>query len=375
MDRRSEAIAQLLETALSERFAAPVTEVIQAIPIPVAIVHAGDLRLLTLNELMAELLNRPANEAVGQSIVDLTPAPHPLSDPRPYRRVARAERGFETNLVIGNRPWQWFIRPLKGPPRSVDHLLVGLIGSVEPGPLHDLPRLLESNETKTEFLNLAAHELRTPLGVIHGYASLLAQGGLSTEHQRLAGDRIYEKAKQLSRLISDLAMVARLDELGPSMATDQIDLVGLIEPTVLELQRRFPDLAVELQFSDPAALCRGNPYWLSLAIRELLDNAVRFRPGPTGRIDVSITAKGDGFMVSVLDDGFGIAEAHQRLLFNRFARVETEENQHLVGMGIGLYMVREVALAHGGRVAVKSRPGSGSEFILDLPGVQTGKRE
>ena len=59
MDRRSEAIAQLLETALSERFATPVTEVIQAIPIPVAIVHAGDLRLLTLNELMAALLNHP----------------------------------------------------------------------------------------------------------------------------------------------------------------------------------------------------------------------------------------------------------------------------------------------------------------------------
>ena len=367
MDRRSEAIAQLLETALSERFATPVTEVIQAVPIPVAIVHAGDLRVLTLNEPMAGVLNRPSTDAVGRSIVDLTPAPHPLSDPRPYRRVAGGGRPFESTVVIGSEAWRWFIRPLKGPDRSVDHLLAGLTGSAAPLPGDEVARLQEVNATKTEFLNLAAHELRTPLGVIHGYASLLHQGELSVTHQHLAGLRIYEKAKQLSRLITDLTLVARLDELGPSLPTSALDLVAVLEPMVDEMKRRFADLAIDLQVAQPAAPVAANPDWLQLAVRELLDNAVRFRPGPSGRIDISITLTADAWAVSVLDDGFGIPMADQGRLFKRFARIETEANQHLVGMGIGLYMVREVALAHRGRVTMNSRPGSGSEFSLELP--------
>ena len=367
MDRRSEAIAQLLETALSERFLAPVTEVIQAVPIAVAILHAEDLRILTLNDPMAALLSHPATQAVGRSIVELNSVSHPLADRRPYREVARSGRSFEATPLIGNRFWQWFIRPLKGGDRSIDHLLVGLIPGAEPLPGGDLARLLEMNATKAEFLNLAAHELRTPLGVIHGYASLLEQGGLSAEHQHLAGVRIYEKAKHLSRLITDLSLVARLDELGPSLARIELDLVELLEPVVEELQRRFPDLAIDFQFPPAPAEVTGSAYWLRLAIRELLDNAIRFRPSRSGRIDVSISSSPGCWVVSVLDDGFGIRPADQQLLFERFARIETEENQHQVGMGIGLYMVREVARAHGGRILVSSRPGGGSEFALELP--------
>ena len=69
----------------------------------------------------------------------------------------------------------------------------------------------------------------------------------------------------------------------------------------------------------------------------------------------------------VVDDGFGIDPTDQAQLFKRFARIETDANRHLVGMGIGLYLVQEVARAHGGRVLVDSRPAAGSEFTLELP--------
>ena len=367
MDRRSEAIAQLLETALSERFLTPVTEVIQAVPIAVAIVHAEDLRILTLNDAMAALLGRPAAEAVGRSIVELNPASDPLADRRPYREVASSGRAFEATPLIGSRFWQWFIRPLQGGDHSIDHLLVGLIAGAEPLPGGDLARLLEMNAAKGEFLNLAAHELRTPLGVIHGYASLLAQGGLSEEHQHLAGKRIYEKAKHLSRLINDLSLVARLDELGPSLPREKLDLVGLLEPVVEELQRRFPDMAIDFRFSESRSEIIGNAYWLRLAVRELLDNAIRFRPSPGGRIDLGIAPGTASWVVTVVDDGFGIGGWERDQLFQRFGRIETDENQQQVGIGIGLYMVREVALAHGGQVTVSSRAGAGSEFRLELP--------
>lgn len=367
MDRRSEAIAQLLETALSERFLTPVTEVIQAIPIALAIVHAEDLRLLTLNDPMAAVLGRPAAEAVGRSVTELNSPSSPLADPRPYRRVAASGRPFEATPLIGSHYWQWFIRPLRGAEQSTDHLLLGLIAAAEPLPGGDLARLLEVNAVKTEFLNLAAHELRTPLGVIHGYASMLAQGGLSSEHQQLAGVRIYEKAKHLSRLINDLSLIARFDELSPALEKEKIDLVSLVEPVVDEMQRRYPDLAIEFRVPEGSALLTGNAYWLRLAVRELLDNAARFRPGPGGRVDLSLSNGGAGWVISVLDDGYGIRHSDQGQLFQRFAPIQPEQNEHLVGMGIGLYMVREVAEAHGGSLRVSSQAGAGSEFVLELP--------
>ena len=365
MDRRSEALAQLLETALLERFATPAIELLQAMPIPLAVVEAGDLRALAVNELMARVLHRA--DAAGLSISAMLPPAHPLSDPRPYRSAAREGKPVVSTIVIDGQTWEWFIRPLKGEGPSVEYLLTGLVAQPAAPLAGDVARLREMNAAKTEFLNMAAHELRTPLSVILGYGSMLAQGGLSPQHQKLAGARIYEKARQLSRLIMDMSLVGRFDELGPSMAREPIDLVGLMEPMVKDQQRRFADLAIEFSFDVLHAMVNGNPYWLHLALRELLDNAVRFRPGPSGRIDVSLTEADGSWRISVLDDGFGIEPENQGQLFKRFARIETDPNRHLVGMGIGLYLVREVALAHGGRALVESRPGAGSEFTLELP--------
>ena len=364
MDRRSEALAQLLEAALTEQFAMPANELIQAMPIPVAVVHAGDLRALAVNELMARFLHRA--DAAGLTISAMLPPAHPLSDPRPYRAVAAGGMPAVSTIVVDGQTLEWFIQPLKGD-SSIEYLLTGLVAQPAAPLETDVARLREMNAAKTEFLNLAAHELRTPLSVILGYSSMLAQGGLSPEHQKLAGLRIFEKTRQLSRLIMDMSLVGRFDELGPSIATEPIDLVELLEPMVKDQQRRFPDLAIDFRMDVLAAPVRGNPYWLHLAIRELLDNAIRFRPGPTGRIDVSLVEADRHWSVGVLDDGFGVNPQAQGQLFKRFARIETEENRHLVGMGIGLYLVQEVARAHGGRVLVDSRPGVGSEFRFELP--------
>jgi len=367
LDRRSEALAQLLETALSERFASPVMELLSVLPIPLAILHAGDLRIFAINAQMAALVDRPSADAVGLPISELLPAAHPLGDPRPYHESASQDQAVDRNLVLEGVVWRWFIRPLRGDDRIVQYLLVGLLDGGRGPSEGELGRLREVNAAKTEFLNLAAHELRTPLGVIHGYGSLLSQGGLTEEHQRLAGLRIYQKARQLSRLIMDLTLIGRIDELAPGLAREPVDLAGLAQETVADVQRRYPDLAIEIDARKPAAPAEGSPYWLRLAIRELLDNAVRFRPGPTGRVDVRLDGELGFCRLTVLDDGFGIDPAEHGRLWRRFSRIETDENHHLVGMGIGLYLVREVAEAHRGRVSVVSRPGVGSEFTFELP--------
>ena len=365
VDRRSEALAQLLETALSERFAMPVMQVLQALPIPVAIIEARELRLLAVNDAMASFFHRP--DAAGLTITAILPPSHPLSDPRPYRRVAEQGHPFSETILVDGQAWAWFIQPLKGEAETADHCLTGLVAQPA-APLDlDVARLRDMNAAKTEFLNLAAHELRTPLSVIIGYGSLLSQGGLNEEQEKLAGSRVYEKGRRLSRLITDMSLVGRLDELSTGIATERVDLVDLVERIVKDQQRRHPDLAIDLDLKALEAPVQGNASWLHLAVQELLDNAVRFRPTPTGRIGITLSRRGNEVLLSVLDDGFGIHPRHHGQLFKRFARIETPENAHLVGLGIGLYLVQEVARAHAGSIVVQSEPGTGSEFQLKLP--------
>src|SRR5207245_11516059 len=113
-------------------------------------------------------------------------------------------------------------------------------------------------------------------------------GGLTEEHQRLAGLRIYQKARQLSRLIMDLTLIGRIDELAPGLAREPVDLAGLAQETVADVQRRYPDLAIEIAARKPAAQAEGSPSWLRLAIRALLDNAVRRRPGTPARAQLPL---------------------------------------------------------------------------------------
>lgn len=365
MDRRSEVLAQLLETALSERFAMPVMQVLQALPIPLAIIEARELRLLAINDAMAAFFHRP--DAAGLTVTAVLPPTHPFSDPTPYRNVAEQAQPHSEAILVDGQAWAWFIRPLKGDGQTVDHCLIGLVAQPA-APLDlDVGRLRDMNAAKTEFLNLAAHELRTPLSVIIGYGSLLAQGGLNEDQEKLAGARVYEKGRQLSRLITDMSLVGRLDELNGSIAAERVDLVELVERIVKDQQRRHPDLAIDLDLEVLEAPIRGNASWLHLAIQELLDNAVRFRPSPTGRIGITLSRRGNDVTLSILDDGFGIDPRLHGQLFKRFARIETPENSHLIGLGIGLYLVQEVARAHRGSIAVESEPGTGSEFRLQLP--------
>src|SRR5258708_32248089 len=92
-------------------------------PIPLAVIEAGDLRALAVNEWMARVLQRA--DAAGLTISSLLPPAHPLSDPRPFRAVAAGGQPFPTTVVIDGQTWEWFILPPNGPGRSAEHFLTG----------------------------------------------------------------------------------------------------------------------------------------------------------------------------------------------------------------------------------------------------------
>ncbi len=367
MDSQSSGLAELLDTALGERLpdAYWVAELIASIPIGIGIVSAADLAVMAANPAMRTALRISEASVAGRRITDLVPSSHPLADTGPYQHVVRTGQPIDLEAAAsegGRRHYS--IRALKSSSGDVRHLLIGVVELGDAS--EELGRLREVELAKKEFLKLAAHELRTPLAVIIGYASLLAPGGLSPAHQQLAGLRIYQKARQLNRLITGLSQVARFDEIGPGMPKEDLDLAALLAELVRDAQRRALDLAVLLHLDIVAAPVRGNRVWLAIAIQELLENAMRFRPGP-GRVDVQLSDARDRWVITVTDDGFGIDPDDQPRLFQRFSRVETDANRHLVGLGIGLYLVREVAAAHQGHVEVQSASKVGSRFRLELP--------
>ncbi len=367
MDSQSSGLAELLDTALGERLpdAYWVAELIASIPIGIGIVSAADLAVMAANPAMRTALRISEASVAGRRITDLVPSSHPLADTGPYQHVVRTGQPIDLEAAAsegGRRHYS--IRALKSSSGDVRHLLIGVVELGDAS--EELGRLREVELAKKEFLKLAAHELRTPLAVIIGYASLLAPGGLSPAHQQLAGLRIYQKARQLNRLITGLSQVARFDEIGPGMPKEDLDLPALLAELVRDAQRRALDLAVLLHLDIVAAPVRGNRVWLAIAIQELLENAMRFRPGP-GRVDVQLSDARDRWVITVTDDGFGIDPDDQPRLFQRFSRVETDANRHLVGLGIGLYLVREVAAAHQGHVEVQSASKVGSRFRLELP--------
>ncbi len=358
-----EARPSLVETSLEIELQDPrlVAELIAAIPVGVALVHPFDLRIMAANPAMASALEVVPEALLGARVAQVLPENHPLADPRHYREVSATARHLEGRLRHRDRTWGWFLRPLRG-----SGLVYVLAGLVEVGHDVQVDELREINQVKTDFLNLASHELRTPLGVINGYASLLSQGGLTQEHQRLAGLRIYEKGRQLTRLLTGLTQVARLDEIRTAPRDESVDLAGLLVELVGEAQRRSPDLAIEIELNVPEAITRGNAFWLRTAFHEVLDNAARFRAAP-GQVDVVLGELPGAFVVTVRDDGFGIEEGLQPLLFQRFTPIETDTNRHLVGLGIGLFLVREVLVAHGGQIQIQSHPSTGTTATLEIP--------
>jgi signal transduction histidine kinase len=353
----------LVETSLEIELQDPrlVAELIAAIPVGLALVHPFELRILAANPAMASALEVAPEALLGGRVTQVLSAEHPLADPTNYREVTATARYLEGRFQLRDRTWRWFLRPLRG-----TGFLYVVAGLVEVGPDVEVDELRQINQVKTDFLNLASHELRTPLGVINGYASLLSQGGLTEAHQRLAGQRIYEKGVQLTRLITGLTQVARLDEIRTAPRDEAVDLARLLRELVEAAQRRFPDLAIEIELRVPEPNCRGSSFWLRAAFREILDNAARFRGAP-GRVDVVLDERSDAFIVTVRDDGFGIEPSLQPLLFQRFTPIETDTNRHLVGLGIGLFLVRQVLTAHQGQVRIESDPASGTTVILEVP--------
>ena len=229
--------------------------------------------------------------------------------------------------------------------------------------------LREADRRKDEFLAMLAHELRNPLAPIRSAVQILKAGNSDVTHLKTARDIVERQVRHMTRLIDDLVDVARLTQGKISLKKDKVDLatvvsdaVDLARPIISEcghhLTTELPPQSVPLYVDGVR---------LSQALGNLLTNAAKYTP-PGGKIELVGANSGDEIMVTVRDNGIGIAPDMLAHVFDLFTQSERSLDRAQGGLGIGLALVKRLIEMHGGHVEVHSAGiGEGSEFVLRLP--------
>ena len=226
-------------------------------------------------------------------------------------------------------------------------------------------RMAGLERVKSEFLNLVSHELRGPLGVLRGYISMIADGTLRQDQLHEITPLLTAKLQQMEMLVRQMVETARLESENMDLKIEQVDLEDLSESVAQAFRPISPKHEIELIGQDGPYSVLGDRSRLETVISNLVDNAIKYWPDG-GVITVSLARGAKRICVSVRDEGIGIAREDVEKLFRRFAR-PVDDNLGISGVGLGLYISREVARRHGGDILVQSRHGEGSTFTLSLP--------
>ncbi|HOG46240.1 MAG TPA: ATP-binding protein, partial [Anaerolineae bacterium] len=225
----------------------------------------------------------------------------------------------------------------------------------------------EANRLKAELISTLAHEMRTPLTSIKGYASalLMEEATFSLEAQRESLQFIDRECDLLQGLVHDILESSVIDAGLLELSPQPVLLPRLIGSVIAEVERGAPRHSLMADLRD-LPIVEADVNRVAQVLRNLLDNAVKYSPEGS-LIVVRGEVRGDQVVISVADQGMGIAPEHLSRLFDKFFRVKSSLGRHIAGTGLGLPIVRTIVEGHGGRVWAESRVGHGSTFYFTLP--------
>ena len=231
----------------------------------------------------------------------------------------------------------------------------------------------ESSRSKSEFLNMAAHELRTPLSVVSGYLALLAEGsmGAAPPAWKMPIDMLTAKAAELNRIVDDLLLASRMEVKALTGQSFVFDLRDSIEAAIARAEPRALLLQAELsaRLGEEPVLVEADSEHVGRILDNLINNALTYCVG-TPRVTVSCDEPAAP-AVTVRDNGVGVPAAKREAIFERFVRLDDDVLGPVPGTGLGLYISRELARRHGGDLELEETgPEPGSAFTLRLPAAQ-----
>jgi two-component system, OmpR family, sensor histidine kinase KdpD len=225
----------------------------------------------------------------------------------------------------------------------------------------------QSDELKSTLLDALAHEFKTPLTSIKAASTaLLSSDGLEPAQRRELLSVVDEEADRLSILVTEAIQMARIEAGRVHLRRDHQDVPALIESVLEKLKPRTEERAIQVRISSPIPPIWVDRELIEVALRQLIDNALKYSP-PDTPVRVAAEAESGRVIVSVADSGPGIPEAEQTRIFEKFYRADAA--RHVPGAGLGLVIAREIIHANGGEIWVESKPGEGSIFRFSVPAI------
>jgi signal transduction histidine kinase len=234
--------------------------------------------------------------------------------------------------------------------------------------LRDVTEFKKLDALKSEFVSTVSHDLRSPLTLIRGYATMLQMVGELNEQQSGYARKIITSVENMSRLVNNLLDLGRI-EAGITLQLEKVNIQDVLDKVVsgLQLQAAQKLIQLDLEIPDQAdLLIEADQALLQQALYNLVENAIKYTEAD-GTVNVNLHSHEDRIIFEVRDSGIGIAPADQPRIFEKFFRAGRRGLQHDKGTGLGLTIVKSIAERHGGRVWLESQLGKGSIFFLEIP--------
>jgi signal transduction histidine kinase len=232
--------------------------------------------------------------------------------------------------------------------------------------------LEQAVRARDEFLSVASHELRTPVAGVKAAAQLLLRlqnrGNLDAASLKRSVTELERSASRLAQLTDDLLDMARLQDGRLPLRPSEVDLSDLVRRSVERPRAQLPPThAIDLRLPEGSCTLLADASRIEQIVTNLLDNAVKYSPAG-GTVRVEIRTADHGWLVEIGDRGIGLPPGASDVIFEPFGRARNSTARHLPGMGLGLYICRQIADAHAGRIWADS-PGEnqGSTMRLWLP--------
>ncbi len=332
----------------------------------------AEAKIMMVNPAAEAMLGRKAAELQGTRITEL-----PMLG-NEGRRIPAAERPIYSVLHSGATvgpafTGNYFVHKDKGKfpvgltatPLRLDGKITGAIEI-----FRDISKEQEVDKAKTEFVSIASHQLRTPLGLMKWYLEAIQQDGLDSLSNVTRGylDEIYTSNERVLQVVRELLSVSRIDQDSVKNDSGRVDTVRLAKDIVDEMTPAAAAKRIKLNLRAESG--RTYLYLDKMRLHEVLQNlvanALEYTPHG-GKVTVAVDKPGHNLIMSVTDNGMGITDKDRVKLFTKFFRSEEAALNNPDGSGLGLYVVKSYVEGWGGTVAVRSRHGKGTTFTITLP--------
>ncbi len=319
-------------------------------------------RILIINRAMERAFQLSANQVKGRLLTDV------IDSKALAEALTQAEPGTLDLEIEGkdNRSYNINVSPIV----SQRGLVMGRVAL-----LHDVTQFKEIDRLKSDFVSNVSHDLRTPLTVMSGYATALAMTENLSSEQREYTDNIVLSVERMSGLVDNLLDLGRI-EAGVDLFFEEVEVFPLLKELAEEYWLYAHDSGVNLEVKAQRDLppIMADRTLLGQAVSNLLANGFKYAPN-SGVMTLASEREGNEIVISLSDNGPGIAGQDQIRLFEKFYRVKRHGSGSVKGSGLGLAIVKSIADRHGGRAWCRSEPGRGSTFYISMPIKQRDMQE